>query len=53
MPVKKEIRKQIIGALGKASFPISSPQALLAAFPQGAATECRAGDVAYDSRRGR
>ncbi len=46
MSVKEEIRKQIIGALGKASFPISSPQALLAAFPHGAATECRAGDVA-------
>ena len=46
MSIKEEIRKQIIGALGKARFPISSPQALLAAFPQGAATECRAGDVA-------
>jgi hypothetical protein len=46
MSVKEEIRKQIIGALAKANFPISTPQALLAAFPQGAATKCQAGDVA-------
>jgi hypothetical protein len=46
MSIKEEIRKQIVGALAKAGFPISTPQALLAAFPQGAATECRAGDVA-------
>jgi len=43
--VKKEIRKQIIGALAKAKFPINTPQALLAAFPKGADTECCAGDV--------
>jgi hypothetical protein len=46
MSVKEEIRKQIIGALAKANFPISTPQALLAAFPQGAATKCQAGDIA-------
>ncbi|MGA8573631.1 MAG: MTH865 family protein [Desulfobaccales bacterium] len=40
------MRNQIIGALGKAGFPIDSPEALLAAFPQGAATECRAGEIA-------
>lgn len=46
MTVKEEIRKQIIGALAKANFPISTPEALLEAFPQGAATKCQAGDVA-------
>ncbi len=43
--VKKEIRGQIVGALANASFPIKSPQDLLAAFPQGADTTCQAGDV--------
>ncbi len=46
MSVKEEIRKQIIGALAKASFPIDTPHALLAAFPHGAETKCQAGDVA-------
>ncbi len=45
MSVKEEIRKQIIGALAKANFPISTPQALLAAFPHGAETKCQAGEV--------
>ena len=53
MSVKEEIRKQIIGALAKANFPISTPQALLAAFPQGAATKCQAGNVAMTARRSR
>lgn len=43
--VKKEIRGQIVGALANANFPINSPKELLAAFPNGAATTCQAGDV--------
>lgn len=43
--VKKEIGKQIVGALANANFPINSPKDLLAAFPNGAATTCQAGDV--------
>lgn len=45
MSVKEEIRQQIIGALQHANFPIATPEALLAAFPEGAATRCQAGDV--------
>lgn len=45
MSVKDEIRSQIIGALGGANFPISTPEALLAAFPNGADTTCKSGDV--------
>jgi hypothetical protein len=45
MSVKEEIRGQIIGALSGAKFPLASPGALLAAFPQGAATTCQSGDV--------
>ncbi|WP_292406616.1 MULTISPECIES: MTH865 family protein [unclassified Methanoculleus] len=45
MSVKEEIRTQIIGALAGAKFPIKTPEALLAAFPMGAATKCKAGDV--------
>lgn len=42
MSVRETIKKQIIGALQGAAFPISSPEALLAAFPEGANTTCRA-----------
>jgi len=45
MDVKNELKNQIVGALAGASFPIASPEALLAAFPQGADTTCEAGDV--------
>lgn len=45
MSVKEDIRKQIIGALAQATFPISTPEALLAAFPNGAETKCKSGDV--------
>lgn len=45
MSVKDEIRGQIIGALAKASFPIATAEALLAAFPNGADTKCKSGDV--------
>ncbi|MFA7071523.1 MAG: MTH865 family protein, partial [Methanoculleus sp.] len=45
MNVKEEIRAQIVGALAGAKFPIKTPEDLLAAFPAGAATRCKAGDV--------
>jgi hypothetical protein len=45
MSIKEEIHAQIEGALKNARFPINSPEELLAALPQGAATKCKAGDV--------
>ncbi len=45
MSIKDEIHAQIEGALKNAKFPINTPQDLLAAMPQGAATKCKAGDV--------
>jgi hypothetical protein len=45
MNVKEELFKQITGALAGAKFPIATPEALIAAFPQGAATTCSAGTV--------
>jgi len=45
MTVKDEIRSQIIGALAGAKFPISTPEALLNAMPNGADTTCKAGDI--------
>jgi hypothetical protein len=45
MDVKAEIKFQIVGALEGAKFPIETPEALLAAFPDGAQTTCKAGDV--------
>jgi hypothetical protein len=45
MDVKAELNNQITGALAGAEFPIASPEALLAAFPNGADTTCEAGDV--------
>ena len=45
MSVKEEIRGQIIGALAGARFPIDSPAALLGAFPNGADTKCKSGEV--------
>lgn len=45
MSVKDEIHAQIEGALKGAKFPIKTPEELLAAMPQGAATKCKAGDV--------
>ncbi len=45
MSVKEEIHAQIVGALKNAKFPIATPEALLAAMPQGAATKCKAGDI--------
>jgi hypothetical protein len=45
MSIKEEIHAQIEGALKNAGFPINTPEELLAALPQGAATKCKAGDV--------
>ena len=45
MSVRETIKGQIIGALAGASFPIATPEALLASFPNGAATTCKAGDL--------
>ena len=43
--MKEQIHAQISGALAKASFPIDTPAALIAAFPAGADTTCQVGDV--------
>lgn len=45
MNVKEEIKSQIAGALKDASFPLATPEALLAAFPNGAETTCECGDL--------
>ncbi|RQW80773.1 MAG: hypothetical protein EHM14_03555 [Methanothrix sp.] len=45
MSIKDEIHAQIEGALKNAKFPIATPEALLAAMPNGAATKCKAGDI--------
>ena len=45
MSVKQEIRDQIVGALAAGAFPVNTLEELLAAFPNGAATTCKAGDV--------
>jgi hypothetical protein len=43
--VKEDIHAQIVGALAGAEFPIATPETLLAAFPDGAETTCKSGDV--------
>lgn len=45
MTVRQTIKDQIIGALKRANFPIAIPEDLLAAFPNGADTTCKAGDL--------
>ena len=45
MSVKEEIRNQIVGALANASFPIATPDALIAAMPNGADTTGKSGYV--------
>ncbi len=45
MSVRDEIHAQIVGALKGATFPIKTPDKLLAAFPDGANTTCKAGDI--------
>ena len=43
--IKEQIHAQISGALAGASFPIDTPEKLIAAFPAGADTTCQAQDV--------
>ncbi|MDW7726485.1 MAG: MTH865 family protein [Candidatus Methanoperedens sp.] len=45
MSVRDEIHAQIVGGLAGAKFPIDTPEKLLEAFPDGANTTCRAGDI--------
>lgn len=45
MSVREAIKAQIIEALKGATFPIQTPEELLAAFPQGAETTCQVGDL--------
>lgn len=45
MNVRDEIHGQIIAGLKDAKFPINTPEELLAAFPAGADTTCKAGDL--------
>ncbi|MCO5382393.1 MAG: MTH865 family protein [Methanosarcina barkeri] len=45
MSVRNEIHEQIVTGLKGARFPINTPQELLAAFPAGADTTCKAGDL--------
>lgn len=45
MSVRDEIHAQIVGALKNAKFPIKTPEQLLAAFPDGTNTTCKAGDL--------
>jgi hypothetical protein len=43
--VKEQIHAQISGALTGATFPIDTPEKLIAAFPAGADTTCQVGDL--------
>ena len=45
MSIRQAIKGQILSALQTAKFPIDTPELLLNAFPQGAATTCKAGDL--------
>lgn len=45
MSVRETIKNQIIASLANAKFPITTPQDLLNAFPHGADTTCKAGDL--------
>ncbi|MBE0523198.1 MAG: MTH865 family protein [Methanosarcinales archaeon] len=45
MNIRDEIHSQIVMGLAGAQFPIKSPQDLLAGFPDGANTTCKAGDL--------
>ncbi|MDG6244827.1 MAG: MTH865 family protein [Methanolobus sp.] len=45
MSVKEDIHSQIVGGFANATFPINTPEKMLTAFPAGADTTCRSGDV--------
>lgn len=46
MTVRDDIHGQVIASLKGAKYPINTPTELLAAFPAGADTTCRSGDLA-------
>jgi hypothetical protein len=43
--VRSRIHSQITGALSGATFPIRTPEDLIAAFPDGADTTCQVGEI--------
>ena len=43
--VREQIHAQIAGALAGAKFPVKTPKDLIAAFPNGADTTCKVGDL--------
>lgn len=43
--VRDQIHAQIAGALAGAKFPITAPKDLIAAFPDGADTTCKVGEI--------
>jgi len=43
--IKEQIHAQISGALAGVTFPIETPEKLIAAFPAGADTTCQVGEV--------
>lgn len=45
MTVRESIKNQIMNHLKGAYFPISTPATLLGAFPNGADTVCKSGDL--------
>lgn len=45
LSVRDQIHGQITGALKGAKFPVKTPKDLIAAFPAGAETTCRVGDL--------
>jgi len=45
LSVREQIHAQIKGALAGAKFPVRTPNDLIAAFPDGADTTCRVGDL--------
>ena len=50
MSVRDDIHSQIVGGLADATFPIETPEKLLAAFPAGADTTCKSGRCISNSR---
>ncbi|KGK98708.1 hypothetical protein LI82_07630 [Methanococcoides methylutens] len=45
MSVKEEIHSEIVGGLADATFPINTPEDLLAAMPAGPDAACQTEDV--------
>ncbi len=51
MTVRDEIHRQIVAGLKDAKFPINTPEELLAAFPAGADTTCKAEDFPFKNAK--